>query len=683
MSTPRTFDKVLVANRGEIARRVFRTLREMGLTSVAIHSDADERAAHVADADEAVRIGGAASAESYLDIERVLAAARRVGADAIHPGYGFLSENEAFARACAQAGVVFIGPSPEVIARMGSKIEAKLIAQEAGMPVIPGFSAVDLDAAEIARRADEVGYPLLVKASGGGGGRGMRVVRDAGGLEAALEAAEREATAAFGDGRLLIERYLEAPRHIEVQVFGDSHGNVVHCFERECSIQRRHQKVIEEAPSPAVDDALRTRMTDAALALARSIGYEGAGTVELILDSRGDFYFLEVNTRLQVEHPVTELITGLDLVRMQVEVAQGLPLSVTQDAITARGHAIEARLYAEDAARDFLPATGTVAMWSVPSLPGLRVDSGVEAGSEVPVHYDPMLAKVVAHGADREEARRRIVQGLSQLAVGGVTTNRDFLRAALGHAAFAQGALHTGFIDAHLPPEARVPAADAALRADHVIAALVADIDARGSAPGPLPGGLPGGFRNNPSQRKRATYLLGDEQVSVSYVVARGGGLGVRVESEGTVRDCEVARIADGRAVQDALPLEIDGVRRRFLVVRHAGGVSVHGGGACSELSRAPRFPTSTAGEVEGACVAPMTGVIRKVCVAVGDAVEKGSLLIMLEAMKMEHELRAHGCGTVTAVRVEPGQMVDPDEVLVVVEASGEGSGEGADDGEQ
>ena len=407
--------KLLIANRGEIARRVMRTCRALGVRTVAVFSDADADAPHVAEADEAVRIGPPPSLESYLSIDRLLAAAAATGADAVHPGYGFLAENADFAERCAAAGLAFVGPPPDAIRRMGSKVGAREIMAAAGVPMVPGVSGAGLDDAALRAAAEGIGFPLLIKASAGGGGKGMRLVREPAALVESLAAARREAQRAFGDDTLLVERYFDAPRHIEVQIFGDAHGHVVHLFERECSIQRRFQKVIEEAPSPVVDAGLRDRLGAAAVAAGRAIGYVGAGTVEFIVDQRGEFYFLEVNTRLQVEHPVTEAITGLDLVELQLRVAEGAPLPAALDTLAIAGHAIEARLYAEAPARDFLPATGRLVLWQPPALPGVRWDSGVEAGSEVSVHYDPLLAKVIAHGPTRAVAADRLAAALRDL----------------------------------------------------------------------------------------------------------------------------------------------------------------------------------------------------------------------------------------------------------------------------
>jgi len=661
----RHFDKILIANRGEIARRVMRSAREMGIASAAIYSDADARAPHVAEADEAVRVGPAPSAESYLAIERILEAARAVRADAIHPGYGFLAENARFAERCAQAGLAFIGPPAQAIRKMGNKAEAKAILAAAGVPVIPGVSGEGKSDAQLAAAAREIGYPILVKAAAGGGGKGMRVVTDEKDLADALAAARREASAAFGDDALLLERYFDAPRHVEIQIFGDARGQLVHCFERECSIQRRFQKIVEEAPSPAVGDHLRHEMGAAAVAAGKAIGYVGAGTVEFLLDAKGDFYFLEVNTRLQVEHPVTEAVTGLDLVRWQIQLAQGEPLPLAQDELTLEGHAIEARLYAEDPARDFLPATGRIALWAPPALPGVRVDSGVAAGSEIGIHYDPLLAKIIASGESRGEATRRLIGALRALGVGGVTTNRDFLIAVLEHPAFAAGELDTHFVDRHLPPAKRTAARDPEAERLHAIAAALAAHERRRGT-GPLPPGIPSGWRNNRWRAQEVAYRLGVdpelESIELHYV-ATGPGC-FEVELAGERSQVAIVECAEG-----LLDLEVDGVRRRLRVAVDGDRSFVHGPLGSSELSEIPRFPPTGAAELVGGCLAPMPGVVREVRVAPGDRVEEGSVLLVLEAMKMEHRLVAYAAGVVVELRVEVGQMVDPDAVLVVLEA--------------
>jgi acetyl-CoA carboxylase biotin carboxylase subunit len=446
--------RVLVANRGEIALRVIRACREMGIETVAVYSDADATARHVRAADAAVRVGPPPAAESYLNIPALIAAARTSGADAVHPGYGFLSERAAFARACVDAGLIFIGPPADAIERMGSKIGARTLMEQAGVPVVPGRTPADQSDAGIAAAADAIGFPVLVKASAGGGGKGMRAAHDAATLAEAIPSARREAQAAFGDGTLYVERLIQRPRHIEIQVFADAHGNAVHLFERECSIQRRHQKIVEESPSPVLTPAVRGRMGKAAVAAATSAGYRNAGTIEFLLEGAGDaakFYFLEMNTRLQVEHPVTEMVTGTDLVRAQLLVASGQPLPWRQEDLAQRGHAIECRVYAEDPSSGFLPQAGPLALYREPDGPGIRIDSGVEEGTAVPVQYDPMLAKLIASGETRDAAIARAVAALRQFPILGVRTNVAFLIRTLEHPAFRAGDLHTGFVDEHLP----------------------------------------------------------------------------------------------------------------------------------------------------------------------------------------------------------------------------------------
>jgi propionyl-CoA carboxylase alpha chain len=659
----RHFEKVLVANRGEIARRVMRTLREMGIASVAVYSDADGAAPHVGDADEAVRIGPAPSRESYLAIDRIIESARSVGADAVHPGYGFLAENAEFADRCTEAGLVFIGPPAEAIRKMGSKIEAKAIMAAAGVPVIPGCSGAGLSDDALAGEARKIGFPVLIKASAGGGGRGMRIAGNEGELPQALAAARREASSAFGDDTLLLERYFEAPRHIEVQIFGDAKGRVIHLGERECSVQRRYQKIIEEAPSVAVDEELRGRLGAAAVAAGEAIGYQGAGTVEFIVDQSGDFHFLEVNTRLQVEHPVTEAVTGLDLVRLQVEIAEGSPLPQALEEVAIHGHAIEARLYAEDPANDFLPQTGRVALWEPPRLPGVRCDGGIEVGTEVGPHYDPMLAKIIAHGTTRDDAIRRLVRALRDLGVGGIATNREFLIAVLAHPAFAAGETDTHFIERHLPPETRSACPDPAVDRVHAIVATLHDHERRRrSAECPLPRSIPSGWRNNRWRPQDASYQIGTEVIEVFYTAGPSGSF--EVEACGSV-----SRVLVVEAGEREMVIEIDDIRRRFSVTVHSGVTFVHGSLGSAELVAIPRFATHGSDDVAGSYVAPMPGAVREVRVSVGDRVEEGTVMLILEAMKMEHPITAHGDGVVTEVRVEVDQMVEPDEVLVVVEA--------------
>jgi acetyl-CoA carboxylase, biotin carboxylase subunit len=464
------FSKVLIANRGEIAIRVMRACRELGLQTVAIYSDADRDSPHVLQADAAVCVGPPPSQESYLDVERIVDAARQTGADAVHPGYGFLAENARFARAVEDAGIVFIGPSPETIAAMGDKTAARRTVAAAGVPVVPANDDPPRIPEQLAAAARQLGYPVLIKAAAGGGGKGMRVVRDEAYLLTAYAAAGREASGAFGDDRLFLERYLERPRHVEVQILSDAHGAMVHLGERECSVQRRHQKIIEETPSPAVTEPLRRRMTDAAIAAARSVGYRNAGTVEFLLDPNGEFYFLEMNTRLQVEHPVTELVTGVDLVRAQLRIAAGERLWLQQGDIVPRGHAIECRIYAEDPSQQFLPSPGTILHLHEPAAPGIRVDSGIAVGFEVPLYYDPLLAKVSAWGETREQARARMLEALSAYVILGCTTCIPLLMDALEHPAFAAGATHTHFLEEHFSEWS-------GRRAHHLVAAVAAAID--------------------------------------------------------------------------------------------------------------------------------------------------------------------------------------------------------------
>jgi propionyl-CoA carboxylase alpha chain len=656
----KTFHKILIANRGEIAARIMRTCRAMGIGTAAIYSDPDRNAPFVRAADEAVYIGPPVTAGSFLAIEKIVDAARRVGADAVHPGYGFLAENADFAQACADAAMTFIGPSPDCIRRMGSKIEAKQIAIAAGVPVIPGFSAAGLSDGQIETQARAAGFPLLIKASAGGGGKGMRIVHDAATLTTALAAARREAKSAFGDDTLLIERYVPSPRHIEIQILGDTHGNVLQCFERECSIQRRYQKIIEEAPSPAVDADLRSRMGAAAVAIARAIDYHNAGTVEFIVDAQGAFYFLEVNTRLQVEHPVTEEITGLDLVRLQILVAQGAPLPVRQDDLRIDGHAIECRIYAEDPANDFLPSTGTLVCWEEMTTTGLRYESGVETGSEVTIYYDPMLAKVIAHAASRTEAAQRLNQALGAMRVHGVRTNIPLLREILRHPEFLAGNLSTHFIGDHLTLD-RAPS-PAQLEADRVHAVAVALwLQEQHRAQAPVLRGLPSGWRNNPGQMQTIAFASGDTTIEVRYRIHSPRDIDVHID--GVAHKASLLSCTAGH-----LAFAFDDVRRTCRLMSRDDVHHVHSTLGTSELHEVPRFPPPARTEVRGGCHAPMPGKILAVRVAPGQCVAKGETLVILEAMKMEHEVTAPHDGVVRDVLVEVGQQVDAGAVLVALD---------------
>ncbi|GAA3068623.1 acetyl-CoA carboxylase biotin carboxylase subunit [Streptomyces glomeratus] len=634
------FDTVLVANRGEIAVRVIRTLRSMGVRSVAVFSDADADARHVREADTAVRIGPAPAAESYLSVERLLEAAARTGAQAVHPGYGFLAENAGFARACAEAGLVFIGPPAQAIALMGDKIRAKETVRTAGVPVVPGSSGSGLTDEELAAAAHEIGVPVLLKPSAGGGGKGMRLVRDPAVLADEIAAARREARASFGDDTLLVERWIDRPRHIEIQVLADGHGNVVHLGERECSLQRRHQKIIEEAPSVLLDEATRTAMGEAAVQAARSCGYRGAGTVEFIVPG-GDpssYYFMEMNTRLQVEHPVTELVTGLDLVEWQLRVAAGEPLSFEQKDITLTGHAVEARICAEDPARGFLPSGGTVLALREPQGDGVRTDSGLTEGTEVGSLYDPMLSKVIAYGPDRATALRKLRAALAGTVTLGVQTNAGFLRRLLAHPAVVAGDLDTGLVErvvdtlvtTEVPEEVYEAAAAVRLEALKPRGAGWTD-----------PFSVPSGWR------------LGGEPRPVAF--------SLRVSDP-----VEYAPRGTHTVTEDSVAVVLDGVRHTF---RRAGDWLGRDGDTWHVRDHDPVAASLTRAAHSGteSLTAPMPGTVTVVKVAVGDEVAAGQSLLVVEAMKMEHVISAPHAGTVTELDVTPGTTVAMDQVLAVI----------------
>ncbi len=654
------FQTVLVANRGEIAVRVIRTLRSMGIRSVAVHSEADAGALHTRLADVAVPIGPAPAAQSYLSIERVLEACRRTGAQAVHPGYGFLSENVEFARALEAAGVTFIGPPVAAIEAMGDKIRAKATVRAAGVPVVPGSSEPGMDDAAVAAAAVAAGFPVLLKPSAGGGGKGMRVVHAESELAEQIAGARREARSSFGDDTLLVERYVGNSRHIEVQVLGDTHGSVVHLGERECSLQRRHQKVIEEAPSPLLTPQMRAAMGAAAVDAAAAVGYTGAGTVEFIVDADNpqDFFFLEMNTRLQVEHPVTELITGLDLVELQVRIAAGEPLPFDQSGIGLHGHAIEARLYAEDPARGFLPQTGTVLSLTEPTGEGIRVDSSLVRGGVVGADYDPMLAKVIAWGPSRETARARLVAALGRTTVLGLTTNTTFLRTLLSDPAVVAGDLDTGLIERRGAALTRVedppPASFAA-------AALSLLLDAEPTGAVVDPWQLPGGWR------------LGEHAWTLRTLQAPGGEP-VLVRVRGRASAAQV-QVGDGEAQQarvwredGQLVVALDDVTTRYASVRDGGtvwlGVEGHALGFREFERLAPAGASAPTG---GTVTAPMPGTVTVVRAAVGDEVTAGTPLLVVEAMKMEHVLTAPIDGVVTVLGVTAGHQVRLDETLAVV----------------
>ena len=640
--------RLLVANRGEIARRIFRTCGEMGIETVAVFSSADRGARFVSEADLAVSLGGFAPSESYLRGDAIVEAALRVGADAVHPGYGFLAEDAGFARAVTEAGLVWVGPPPRAIELMGDKLAAKELMARAGVPVLSGV---------VPEEGAEIGFPVMVKAAAGGGGRGMRIVRSAEGLSAAVESARREAEAAFGDGRVFLERLVEGPRHIEVQIMADTHGSTVALFERECSIQRRHQKILEEAPSPFVDSELRARLSEAAVAAAEAVGYVGAGTVEFLVAADGEFWFLEMNTRLQVEHPVTEEITGLDLVRLQIEAARDEDLSGRLEGVSARGHAIEARIYAEDPGAGFLPTAGIMHRFCL-DAPGIRVETGVESGDEIGVHYDPMLAKVVAWAPGRAEAAARLSRALRRASIHGPVTNRDLLVRILEHPEFRAGRTDTAFLERHSPAELGRPLpTESEERLSAVAAALCAQAGRRRSA-GVL-STIPSGWRNNPSELQVVDLVGARGEIRVGYRLSGG----VTVEVDGSA----LAVTGLVECGPERVGLEVDGVLGFYRVNRVGDTHYVDGPGGLTRLVEKDRYPTPGGAEQSGSLQAPMPGRVVEVVSGEGDAVEKGQVLVVMEAMKMEHGLRAPHSGKVVSVLAAPGEQVESGQVLVVM----------------
>jgi len=657
--------RLLIANRGEIARRVQRTCRDLGITAIAVYSEADAELPFVAEADMAVCIGPADAASSYLNVEAILAAAARTGADAVHPGYGFLAENSGFAQAVMDAGLIWVGPPPAAIEAMGDKASARQLAAEHGVPTVPGFDGSDDDEA-LLQAAGEIGVPLLIKAVAGGGGRGMRRVDDLDGFRDALAGARREAEGAFGNAAVLLERYVERPRHIEVQVFADQHGHVIHLGERECSIQRRHQKIVEEAPSPAVDDALRGELGAAACAVAEAANYEGAGTVEFILAPDGDFYFLEMNTRLQVEHPVTEEVTGIDLVAWQILVAEGAALPLSQDEVFLTGHSIEVRLYAEDPMRDYLPATGTIQHLDLPQGPGIRIETGVRSGSEISPWYDAMVAKLIATGPDRTSASRLLARLVGEAWMPGLVSNLPLLRQILDTEAWDEGALHTGFL-----PEQGLPAAPP-LNLDRGAIAAAALGWWQRQQQRPL-ASVPAGFRLHGRAEQRDRYRCGEAIAEVVWSEADGGlQITVTVDEEAATHQV-VVHDYDGTS----LSVSVDGLRQRWRVlwvpcspthrsVDDGDTVYVHLGDTEAFVMVEPRFPVRGGAEAApGMAVASTPGTVAAVHVAEGDAVTTGQKLVTVEAMKMEHPIVAGEDGVVAEVRVAPGEAVAAGTLLV------------------
>ena len=668
------FRKILIANRGEIACRVIAATRGLGVRTVAVYSDADRDARHVSLADEARRIGPAEARESYLNIAAILAAARDTGAEAIHPGYGFLSENEDFAAACARAGIVFVGPSPEAIAAMGDKAAAKALMEKAGVPLVPGYHGDRQDADFLLGKADHIGYPVLIKASAGGGGKGMKIAADSKGFAAALASAKREAKAAFGDDRVLLEKYLERPRHIEVQVFGDTHGNVVYLFERDCSVQRRHQKVLEEAPAPGLSDGRRRQMGETAVAAAKAIKYTGAGTVEFIAAQDGTFYFMEMNTRLQVEHPVTEMITGLDLVKWQLAVAAGEPLPLQQSEIRMRGHAVEARIYAENAARGFLPSTGTLRRLREPEAGEfgpqagpVRVDSGVREGDAITPHYDPMIAKLIAWGEDRAMALGRLRAALAEFEIVGVTTNVEFLARTVASTAFVSADLDTHLIErsrAELFPAARgasdedlAAAALAELLAEQAQAAAAA----KASADPHSPWHIADGWRLNLGSHHEMVFSFEEKthEVQIHFTPA-----GYRLASGG--REYAFGGQQDGDALQVTLGESMFRVR----AVRDGASWHLFRDGAHRVLALQSVQTAPEPDSALGSLAAPMPGKVLQVLVQPGAKVAKGTALMILEAMKMEHTIAAPHDGRVAEIHFKAGEQVSEGAELLRLEAA-------------
>ena len=655
MATP--IRRLLVANRGEIARRIMRSAHAMGISTVAVYAHDDARAPFVREADVAISLQGSTAAETYLDQAKILEAARRTGADALHPGYGFLAENAGFATAVIAAQINWVGPPPAAIAAMGDKLAAKRSMDQAEVATLPSI-ALQPDA-DVASAARTIGFPVLVKASAGGGGKGMRIVERESDLIAAIDSARREADSAFGDDTLFLEKWLEGARHIEIQILSDSHGNTIHCFERECSIQRRHQKLIEEAPSPIMTPGLREQMGAAAVSAATAINYVSTGTVEFLVKDQA-FWFLEMNTRLQVEHPVTEAITGLDLVREQLRIAQGEALEHSQADLAISGHAIEARLYAEDPCRDFLPSSGRIVAWTPSPAVAARFDSGIETGSTVGINFDPLLAKVIAHAPTRAEAALRLARVLATTRIQGVTTNRDFLVAMLRTPEFLAGETTTDFIDRVAPDRRRLVSAEEMAHAC-IAVAMAGQCDARANAK--VLATLPSGWRNTrmPAQSLRLQH--GEIEIGVEYRALRNGSF--RLAMNGGEYE---ARVLSRDA--DTIELEVDDQHVEAALTRDNDRWLVHTGNGDVEITELPRFPMRALEAVHGGLTAPMPGQVIAVHVAAGDVVEAGQLLLILEAMKMEHRITAPLAGVIREFGVTVGQQVANGELLAVLEAT-------------
>ncbi|MGY9073870.1 MAG: ATP-binding protein [Acidimicrobiales bacterium] len=664
MSEPRSITRLLVANRGEIARRIMRSCASVGIETVAVFSDADASADFVQDADLAVSIGGNTPAESYLRIDAILAAAAKVGADAIHPGYGFLAENAGFAQAVSDAGLIFIGPSPEVISVMGSKLESKKRMSEAGVPLLPSADLTGLDDAAVVAAAVEVGYPVLIKASAGGGGRGMRIVLTPDLLLDSVASAAREAVSAFGDGTIYAERYVSPSRHVEVQIFGDEHGRVVHFHERECSIQRRHQKIIEEAPSASITDATRAALHQAAVTAGEAIGYTNAGTVEFLLapgidGAPEEFFFLEVNTRLQVEHPVTEAILDVDLVALQLQVAVGGAVPAQSAIGPVQGHAMEARLYAEDPTADFQPSTGIVSRFDVPGR--VRLDTAIDRTGEVTQFYDPMIAKVITHAGTRTAAALELASALAATTIDGISTNRDLLVRTLRHPEFLGDQGDSDFLIRHDPAVLGRPLVEGPELALHAAAAALALQTTNRETDGDTPS-VSSGFRNVFTAPQRIELAFGDQILAVGHRFVRGTLSALEVDGVALV-DAKVFAVTP-----DSVDLSVDGVRRQFAIATEGALVSATTSRGSVTMRRIPRFVEPEDQVEAGSTVASMPGTIVAVNVAIGDEVSTGDVLLVMEAMKMELSITASFAGTVAAVAVNPGDSVEAGMVLAIIE---------------
>jgi len=647
---------ILIANRGEISSRISRTCKKMGIQSIAVFSEADRNAPFVADADMAIFIGESTPAKSYLDQEKIIAAAKQVGAHGIHPGYGFLSENAGFAQRCAEEGLVFIGPNPEAIVAMGSKSKAKALMEAHHVPVVPGYKGEDQSVERLIKEAKNIGFPLLLKATAGGGGKGMRIVHEAPQLENAIAAAKRESKSAFGDDELIVEKYIKSGRHIEFQIFGDKHGNTIHLLERECSIQRRYQKVVEESPSPIMTDALRKEMGDAAVKAAQALKYDNAGTVEFIYDDQsGDFYFLEVNTRLQVEHPVTEEITGLDLVQMQIESAQGLPLQIKQEEVTGSGYAVEVRLYAENPAENFMPVTGTIQNFKAPDVAGLRIESAIKSGSEISIYYDPMIAKIIVWDQSRMAAHMKMKYVLRHLQCQGMVTNQAFLLDLFDHPDFTKGQYDTHFIDQKMDLTQMSNQEENYKEA--AIAATLYDWHQRNQKRSLLRN-LPSGWRNNFIEPQKESFVIGEEEIDILYKYKNG-----IFEIQLPHNDVNAQIIS---CTHHELKIELNGIIKTFAINTSDTEYYIHTPSIGNiHLTQKERFPIKEIEKIKGAYIAPMPSQIIKILLQAGDKVQSGQGLVILSSMKMENTIEATEDGIIEEVYVSEGENIEAGTLLI------------------